>query len=408
MDWWIWLSIIPGVITILSTLPKINRYLKLFFSHAILGSFRRNKELKDTGSKLTVPLPPNKDAPSKTISLQIPIADKSFGYVGIHITVEYLDGLPTSHKSLRDRFDKATYLKRSGRCVEAIEVYNECLESVVLPEQEIAVYNQIGNCYFNLSENTQTIEYFHKAIDLADKFKDEKGLEAGLLNLGSAYKEWGNVNDAVDCLYRALEINKQTENKDSKARILLNLGQIYVDQDQTTKAMMEFRNVLRMNKNIGSKEIEGFAYYGIGYSYYKKDIRKSLKYLRKALGTFGEIRKIEAQASVSSALGQAHLINSEKTKSLDCFESALKIYRDTGNREGEVRILDSIALVYLLEKDDEKAKEYLQQSARIATREEDTRHLIFLGIYHSMIGNKAKAAEYFEKSNRQIKPSNNH
>lgn len=406
MDWWIWLGIIAGILTILSTLPKINRYLKLFFPHAILR--RRNKELKDTGSKLTVSLTPDKDAPSKTISLQISIPDKSFRYAGIHITVEYLDGLPTSHKSLRDKFDKATYLKRSGKCVEAIELYKECLEYVVLPEQEIAVYNQIGNCYFNLSENTQTIEHFHRAIGLADKFKDEKGLEAGLLNLGSAYKEWGNVNDAVDCFYRALEINKQTGNEDSKARILLNLGQIYVDQDQTTKAMTEFRNVLKMNRNIGSKEIEGFAYYGIAYSYYKKDVRKSLKYFRKALETFGEIRKIEAEALTLGSLGQAHLINSEKTKSLDCFESALGIYRDIGNRAGEVRILDSIALVYLLEEDDEKAREYLQQSARIATREEDTRHLIFLGIYHSMIGNKAKAAEYFEKSDRQIKSRNNH
>ena len=406
MNWWIWLGIIAGIITILSILPKINRYLKLFFPSAILRFFRRNKELKDMDSKLTVSLPPNEDAPSKTISLQIPIPDKSFRYAGIHITVEYLDGLSTSHESLRDRFDKATHLKRSGKCVEAIELYKECLESTVLPEQEIAVYNQIGNCYFNLSENTQTMEYFRRAIALADKFKDEEGLEAGLLNLGSAYKEWGNANGAVGCFYRALEINKQTGNKDSKARILLNLGQIYVDQDQTTKAMTEFRNVLRMNRNIGSKEIEGFAYYGIGYSYYKEDIRKSLKYFRKALETFGEIRKIEAEALVLGSLGQAHLINNEKTKSLDCFESALKIYRDIGNRAGEVRILDSIALVYLLEKDDEKAREYLQQSARITTREADTRHLIFLGIYHSMIGNKAQAAEYFEKSGRQIKPSN--
>jgi len=405
MDWWIWLSIIAGVITILSTLPKIRRYLKIFFSTAILRFFRRNKEMKGAGSELNTPLPANRDAGSKNISVQIPIPDKSFGYAGIQITVEYLDGVPTSERSLRDRFEKATYLKRSGKFIEAIELYKECLEYAVIPEQEIAIYNQIGSCYGALSENTESMEYYNKAVGLADKYRDEKGLEAGLLNLGSTYKKRGNVNDAVDCFYRALEINKQTGNKDSKARILLNLGQIYVDKGQTDKGMSEFRNVLRMNRNIGSKEIEGFAYYGIGDLYYKKDIRRSLRYFRKALEVFREIRGVEAEASVLDSLGLAHLINNEKTKCLDCLKSALEIYRGIGNRAGEVRILDSMALVYLLEKDAEKAREYLEKSARIASGEEDTRHLIIMGMYYSMTGDKAKAAEYFEKSERETESS---
>lgn len=405
MDWWIWLSIIAGVITILSTLPKIRRYLKLFFSTAILRLFRRNKEMKGASSEVTTPLPPNRDAESKNISVQIPIPDKSFGYAGIQITVEYLDGVPTSERSLRDRFEKATYLKRSGKFIESIELYKECLEYAVLPEQEVAIYNQIGSCYGALSENTESIEYYNKAVGLGDRCRDEKGLEAGLLNLGAAYKERGNVNDAVDCFYRALEINKQTGNKDSKARILLNLGKIYVNKGQTDKGMREFRNVLRMNRNIGSKKIEGFAYDSIAGLYYKKDIRRSLRYFRKALEVFREIREVEAEASVLGSLGLAYLINNEKTKCLDCLESALRIYRGIGNRAKEVRILDSMALVYLLEEDEEKARGYLEKSARIESGGEDTRHLIFVGIYYRMKGDKAKAAEYFEKSGRETESS---
>lgn len=400
MEWWIWLSIVAGVITILSTLPKIRRYLKLFFSRAILGLFRRNKEMKGASSELTTPLPANRDAGSRNISVEIPIPDKSFGYAGIQITVEYLDGVPTSERSLKDRFEKATNLKRSGKFIEAIELYRECLEYAVMREQEVAIYSQIGSCYGALSENTESMEYYNKAVGLADSSRDEKGLEAGLLNLGATYKERGNVSDAVDCFYRALEINKQTGNKDIKARILLNLGQIYVDKGQTDKGMSEFRNVLRMNRNIGSKKIEGFAYYGIGGLYYKKDIKRSLRYFHKALEVFREIKEVEAEASVLDSLGLAHLINNEKTKCLDCLESALGIYRGIGNRARQVRILDSMALVYLLDKDAEKARGYLEKSARIESGEEDTRHLVFMRIYYRMKGDKAKAAEYSEKLER--------
>ena len=86
-------------------------------------------------------------------------------------------------------------------------------------------------------------------------------------------------------------------------------------------------------------------------------------------------------------------------------ESALEIYRRIGNRAGEVRILDSMALVYLLEEDDKKAWGYLEKSEGIESGEEDTRHLIIMGMYYSMTGDKAKAAEYFEKSERETESS---
>jgi tetratricopeptide (TPR) repeat protein len=406
MDWWIWLGIIAGVITILSTLPKIRRYLKVFFRPAILRCFRRNKEMKGTVSELNTTLRTNRDAGSENISVQIPIPDKSFGYAGIQITVEYLNGLPTSERSLRDRFEKATYLKGSREFIEAIELYKECLEYAVIPEQKVAIYIQIGSCYGALFQNTESMKYYNEAVGLADKYRDEKGLEAGLLNLGSVYSERGNVNDAMDCFHRALEINKQTGNKDSKARILLNLGQVYVDKGRTDEGMSEFRTVLRMNSDIGSKKIEGFAYYGMGGLYYRKDTKRSLRYFRKALDVFREIKEVEAEASALDSLGLAYLINNEKTECLDCLKSALEICRTIGNRAGEVRVLDSMAFVYLLEEDAEKAREYLEESVRIASGEEDTRHLTIMGIYHRMTGDKAKATEYFEKSERETESSN--
>ncbi len=332
------------------------------------------------------------------MSLKIPAPDRYIKKLNISVTIEYVDGSPVSEKELRDRFKKATDLKRIQRYVEAIELYKESMKFTASSEQEIALLTQIGNCYFDIFENTKAREYYGEAVKLANKVKDEKGLESALINLGAVNSLTHKLSEAMSCFKQALEINKKTKDNNIKAKILLNIGHIYQIQDKRKKALAVFRNVIRMNRNIGDKEIEGFAYYYIGSCYYWENQEKSLKYHKRALELFREIGKMKEEAAVLDAMGITYFISGEKTEALASFEKALKICRDVKDKKEEVRILDSIALIYLMNEDKEKAVEYLGQSEKIDISEEDTRHHILLSLYYNIIGDKEKAKEHYEKS----------
>lgn len=87
---------------------------------------------------------------------------------------------------------------------------------------------------------------------------------------------------------------------------------------------------------------------------------------------------------------------------MDFYNSALEINREIGHKGEEAWILDSIALLYMHEEEMEKAREYLEQSAKIGTElmgeEFRSRHLIIMALYYRMIGDDKKASEYFKQT----------
>lgn len=403
MNWWIWLGIIAAIITILT---GIDRLFRPIFSPIFKKIFRvKKKSGNETEAGLKGTLI-KRDEANDFMSLKIPAPDRYIKKVNIKVTIEYLNGLPVSEKELRDRFEKATDLKRTQRFVEAIELYKESMKFTVSSEQEIALLIQIGNCYFDIFENIKAREYYGEAVTLANKVKDEKGLESALINLGAVYSLTEKLSEAMSCFKQALEINENTKDYNIKAKILLNIGHIYQKQDKTKKALAVFRNVIRMNRTIEDKEIEGFAYYYMGSCFYWENQKKSLKYHQRALELFREIGKMKEEATVLDAMGITYFISGEKTEALASFEKALKICRYVKDKMEEVRILDSIALIYLMNEDKEKAVEYLGQSAKIDISEEDSRHHIFLSLYYNIIGDKEKAKEYFEKSRNNVEEVN--
>ena len=84
------------------------------------------------------------------------------------------------------------------------------------------------------------------------------------------------------------------------------------------------------------------------------------------------------------------------------FEQVLKLYREAGDRLGEIRILNNIGLVYSELEEQQKALEYFSQSLPLLRAVGDCKGeaitLSNIGAVYLKLGEKQKALEYFDQS----------
>jgi tetratricopeptide (TPR) repeat protein len=403
MDWWVWLGIIAAIIGILSA---IDRWFRPLFRPLLSRIFKRGGASSPKSIKNKDILPSDQMGGSKEVPISLFVPEQPAGIkrIAISATIEYVDGLPTAHLGVRKLFEQARELKNKKEYKKAVLLFEECLELAYSPEQRVALYNQIGRCYWYLSRYDQATNYYKRAKKLAAKVEDKEGLKAALWNLGATYRRKGKNDEAIQCFNNAIKILRDIGGTEEQAILMVNMGNAYEDQGKLQKALTCFKDALALAQKIEEKEGEGYALYFLGgyYYTYQHEVERPLDYFGKAHRIFKETQNKEYEARVLWIKGLMHIFLEEFEKALDCYNSALIISKETKDRFMEAMSLDYMALAYWITHDEEKALEYLEQSSKIEMDQiieaERSRHQTFMGIYYGMKGEREKATKYFKQS----------
>jgi|GEM_PF-291445 len=127
-----------------------------------------------------------------------------------------------------------------------------------------------------------------------------------------------------------------------------------------------------------------------------------LKILPKDNVTKIILKDAGSQGFILGNLGLAYYYLGEFRKAFECFEQALKISRELGDRLREGIWLGSLGNVYNYLGDQKKAIEYDEQALKIATEIRDRRGegiwLGSLGNAYNYLGDQKKAVEYYEQA----------
>jgi len=186
-----------------------------------------------------------------------------------------------------------------------------------------------------------------------------KGEAKSYKNCGTGYYVKGDYPQALDYYLKALKLEETTGNKMGQANILSNIGHIYADQEDYTKALDYELKALKMDKEAGNKTGIAITLGSIGSIYmYSSDYRKSLEYYQNALQIAEELGNKVVQATNLSNMGviyedeassggtHSH-IDSLKSKAVDCFQKALKLEEELGDKRLIGYDLAGIGMLYL-------------------------------------------------------------
>lgn len=194
-----------------------------------------------------------------------------------------------------------------------------------------------------------------------------KYLSYALHNEGVTYARDLNDFAAMKCYEKSADINKKIGNKEALTDTEMEIAKLYERQGNTAKAIDLFYKVLKNyeeNKNyVGIGDV--FAHIGAIYNS-QNDLKKAHFFIDKAYQNF---EKAGYKHGMYKALCRKAFFYTNEIKldeAFDCFKKSTTVLDSIQREEEAFYISDNLALVYLLQKNYDKAIVQSKESLRIA------------------------------------------
>ncbi len=183
-------------------------------------------------------------------------------------------------------FDKNLYedLDRWGEYGTLIELYSGVLpkdsDEPLLSDKQThsSVIGNLGNAYSDLGQVEKAIQYYEKALAIAQEIGDRRNEGNWLGNLGLAYSDLGQVEKAIQYYEKALAIAQEIGDRRGEGAWLNNLGVVFKDEKKYKEALACYllardirtqikdpnlktteSNLKNLKEELGEKEFEKLA-----------------------------------------------------------------------------------------------------------------------------------------------------
>ena len=126
-----------------------------------------------------------------------------------------------------------------------------------LPRIELTtIYNNLGVAFENLGEADDAIDYYLRGISIARRLPGQKIYLSRLLNnLGKVYGEQGRSAEALEVLNEALQVRMEVGDRHGQASSYRNLARFHFDRDEYELALKYSFQGLSLAERLGSLQL---------------------------------------------------------------------------------------------------------------------------------------------------------
>ncbi|MBX7223484.1 MAG: CHAT domain-containing protein [Blastocatellia bacterium] len=196
-------------------------------------------------------------------------------------------------------YQSAAAFSFGGEIESALECYQKALglaEKLNLENAQGTYLNRIGQMYGALGEPDKGRVFMNRALEIQKRLQDEKGMAGTLANLGMEERRQGHYEAAIELYKQALALYQKSD-KTGTALVSHNMGVAYFQTGDLEQARLCFERELEISRKHGYTVYEAAALNELSLWYFNQstnlDKEKGLRYLMQA----GEL---------NSKLGQFH------------------------------------------------------------------------------------------------------
>lgn len=276
-------------------------------------------------------------------------------------------------------------------------------------------YSSIGDVYQRLGKYKDAVEYYERALEIADSNdRNPSNLSTCLNNIGMIYMNQGDFYKSLEYLEKSLEIRLklygQTNNPDI-ATSYYHIGMVNMYLQSYTKALDYYQKSLDIRKKTFGEVHQDVAnsIFSIGFLYFQQG-----KY-EVALKMYEEARTIYHNiygdthpflATCTNAIGGVCSRKKDYSRALDYYEKALSIRTAVyGNYHPDIATsLNNIGSIYDYQEDYKKALDYYKKALDMRKMFYKDNHpsiatsyINIGGVYYSE-GDYQTAIDYYEKA----------
>lgn len=268
-------------------------------------------------------------------------------------------------------------------------------------DDESVHLSNLGGAYFQAGELNQAVRCYEEALRIDRETGDVEGEAVNLFGLANTLYRRGEIHTAIEYYHRALEIVRQIDNRTVESSCLVNLGTAYLDLGDTSRAIELYEEALRLDREMGNRRGESTDLGNLGNVYYRLDrIPEAISCYEQALEIAREVGDRRAVPRLLGNLATAYFRQGEWERSLELYEQALELAREAGDRSTEGFVLGSLGVVHRAMGRLQRAVQYYHQALELAREIGDRRAEAVaawnLGLAYEQLGEYRRAVELME------------
>ena len=237
----------------------------------------------------------------------------------------------------------AVYSEEISDFILSLKYYKIALKYVNSKIYKANTLCEIGNLYFNLSNNYLALKYQNKSLKIQKQIKNKIGIANSYTNIGNIYYSLGKINVSMNYNKDALKLFREMKSQQGVASSLSNIGSLYQDLGKLEMALKYHNDSLKIYKDIGYKAGIASLLNNIGTLYQNLGkLEIALKYHNDSLEIKKEIGNKLGIANSLNNIGSIYQLLGKFELALKYFNDSLKIKETIGDKSGVLDILDNI------------------------------------------------------------------
>lgn len=277
---------------------------------------------------------------------------------------------PTENLEAYLIFRKTWKLFLEGKNLEVIELCNQALS---LDKNYVDVYKRLADVYDRLGKRDVAIDYCFKYRDISEQKQDWANLANAYLKIGKLKEDRDLYSEALDYFNKALSLANKNALRLEGAKAYSRIGSLHEANSKYDLALECFFKAMVINKkfvNIYSHEYElAGNYKDVGLVYLdKEDYDKSLENTMKGLEIYKETGDLNGMAKCYTNIGEVYRYKGLPERAIEYYNLGLELDMALGAYYESGTDYNVLGEIYYGRKDYDKAIEYFQKALDIRRR----------------------------------------
>ncbi|MEI6489569.1 MAG: tetratricopeptide repeat protein [Bacteroidota bacterium] len=229
---------------------------------------------------------------------------------------------------------------------------------------QVNLLNKLSEEYDNNMDLEKAKTFANKALSIAKKINNLKGMAKALDNLGNAYSDQGKNKEALKNYYASLGIKKEIGNKKELAYTFNLIGNSATSNEE---ALSNYEEALKLNTAIGLKKSMATNYNNIGLvNFNQGNFSIALDNYSKALTINQELGNKKGIAYDYDNIGICYGFQGNYPTALKNIYASLKLNETLGDKNGMLKNYNNIGIVNQYQLNYSEALKYYTMSLKLA------------------------------------------
>lgn len=236
-------------------------------------------------------------------------------------------------------------------------------EKLGVSEIAVVYLNNLGNASIDLGEYQQAVDYFERALEVAQDSGNRSGEGSVFGNLGRVFSEVGEYQQAIDFYHQSLIIFQELEDKGNQLLALGSLGIAYKNIGDYSKAKNCYEEAKTLAIGTGDLRSQGKLAGNLGILFaIIGDLDQAVRYFEEDLAIAEKLEDTRGIGQTLLNLGNVLRSRGEFEKAREAYIRRLKIAEDLNDLKGEFLALLNLGNLCIDRQEAQEACGYFQSA----------------------------------------------